>query len=197
MTRLSPHRLSVLRGGALSAWLLVLAPAVALAEETAHHGNPWLDLLWKAINLAVLIGLIVFFTRKPVGAAFRTMAKETADRWTGAHQAAQDARAEIAAQRSQIEGLEDELKGMVADVQADAQRESTRLVAEARAEANRILANARIQVEQEIAKARADFKRQLAEETVRLAEQMVRDEITPAERKRLMESYVRDMEARR
>jgi F0F1-type ATP synthase membrane subunit b/b' len=187
----------MLRGAVLAGWMLVCVPALALAEEGAHEGRPWLDLAWKALNLAVLVGLIVYFTRKPVGAAFRTMAKEAADRWNGAHKAAQDARAEIAAQRRQIEGLEGELKRMIADVQADSQRESSRLVADARAESNRILATARTQVEQEIAKARDDLRRQLAEETLRLAEQMVREEISPAERKRLMESYVRDMEARR
>lgn len=197
MIRLPFRRLPLLRGAALASWVLACMPALALAEETAHEGHPWLDLLWKAINLAVLVGLIVYFTRKPVGAAFRTMAKEAVDRWNGAHKTAQDAEAEIAAQRRLIEGLEGELKRMIADVQADSQRESTRMAADARAESNRILANARIQVEQEIAKARADLRRQLAEETLKLAEQMVREGITPAERKRLMESYVRDMEARR
>jgi F-type H+-transporting ATPase subunit b len=197
-TRFDSLRRDLWRAPALAAWLIAAAPAFAWAEEVAeHHGNPWLDLAWKAVNLAVLVGLIVYFTRKPIGTAFRAMAKETQERWSGAHKAAQDAQTEIQAQRKQIEGLGDQLKRMVADAQADGQRESTRLVAEARAEADRILVNARQQVEQEVAKARNELREHLAEETLRLAEQMVREKVTPAERKRLMESYVRDMEARR
>ncbi len=177
--------------------LLSSLPNFAFAEEEVHPGNPWMDLLWKAINLAVLVGLIVFFTRKPIGAAFRAMAKEAQGKWGGAHKAAQDTQAEIAAQKKQIDGLEGELKRMVADVQADGERESARLVSQARMEADRILANARLQVEQEVAKAKQELQIQLAEETLRLAEKLVREKVKPAERKKLMESYVRDMEARR
>jgi F-type H+-transporting ATPase subunit b len=177
--------------------LVVALPSFAFAEGEAQAGNPWMDLLWKAINLIVLVGLIVYFTRKPIGAAFRAMAKETQDKWTGAHQASQGTLAEIAAQKKQIDGLEGELKRMVADVQADGEREAARLLAQARVEAERILANARLQVEQEMAKARQELQIQLAEETLRLAEKLVREKVKPAERKKLMESYVREMEARR
>ena len=179
-----------------AAWLLAGLPALAFAEGEGH-GNPWLDLLWKGVNLLVLVGLIAYFARKPLGSAFRAMAKETYDRWSGAHQAAEDAQTEMAAQRRQIEGLAAELQRMVVDAQADADRETARLVAEAKLQAERILINATQQMEQELAKARTELRKQLAEETIRLAEQMIRDRVTPAERKKLMESYVREMEARR
>lgn len=193
---MSRARVMWLQAALTAAWLLAGLPGLAWAEGEGH-GNPWLDLAWKAVNLAVLVGLIVYFARKPVGSAFRALAQETHDRWTGAHKAAQDAQAEMAAQRKQIEGLAGELQRMVADAQTDADREAARLVAEAKLQADRIMVNAGQQVEQELAKARTELRKQLAEDTIRLAEQMIRERVTPAERKLLMEQYIREMEARR
>jgi len=183
-------------GWLVTGWLAIGWPSTALAAEEAH-GNPWLDLLWKAVNLAVLVGLIVYFGRRPVASALRALAKEALDRWSGAHQAAQAAQADIAAQRKQIEGLAGELKRMTADAGADAERESARMTQEARQQAERIMALAGEQVEQEMAKARTELRQQLAEETLRLAQQMIEQQTTPDQRKRLMEAYLREMETRR
>ena len=189
--------LTVLAALALPAALALLAaPAsVAWAAEESP-GNPWLALLWKAVNLAVLVGLIAYFARKPIATALRAAAKESFDKWSGAHKAAQAAREEMAEQRRQIEGLAGELSRMVADARADADRESARLVQEARKEGDRILALARQQAEQEVAKARTELHRQIAEDTLRLAEQMIREQATPEQRRRLMEGYIREMETR-
>jgi F-type H+-transporting ATPase subunit b len=188
-------------GAVLCAGLPVVAlaatlPGLAFAAEEGH-GNPWLDLLWKGINLLVLVGLIAYFARKPVSAAMRAMAKEGHDRWSGAHKAAQDAKTEMQAQRRQIEELAGELQRMVASARVDAERERARLTGEAQQQAERILAHAREQVEQEMAKARTELRKQLAEETLRLAEQMIREQATPEQRRSLMDGYIREMEARR
>jgi F-type H+-transporting ATPase subunit b len=190
MTRRSLHVPAALLAAALAVPAL---PALAWAAEEGH-GNPWMDLVWKGINLAVLAGLIAYFARKPVSTALRGMAKETFDKWSAAHQAAEAARSEMAEQRRQIEGLAGELSRMVADARADADRESARLVQEAHREADRILALARQQVDQEVAKARTELHRQIADDTLRLAEQMIREKATPDQRRKLMEGYIREME---
>lgn len=182
--------------GIVTAWLAAGWPASVLAAEEGQ-GHPWLDLLWKAVNLAVLVGVIVYFGRKPIAAALRALAKETYDRWSKAHQAAEATQADLAAQRKQIEGLEGELKRMAGDASADAEREHARVVQEARQQAERIMTLARGQVEQEMAKARTELRQQLAEETMRLAQQMIEKQATPDQRKKLMEAYLREMETRR
>jgi F-type H+-transporting ATPase subunit b len=170
-------------------------PASAWAAEESS-GNLWLDLLWKAVNLLVLAGLIAYFARKPLGAALRKMAKETYDTWNGAHRAAEAARAEMAEQRKQIDGLAGQLARMVGDARADGEREQARLVQDARVQADRILALAQQRAEQEVAKARTELHRQIAEEAMRLAEQMIRDQATPEQRRKLLEGYLREMESR-
>jgi F-type H+-transporting ATPase subunit b len=181
--------------GTAAVLALAALPACAWAADE-DHGNPWMDLAWKTINLIVLVAIIWYFARKPMRTAFRSMAKQAFEKWTGAHQAAKTAQTEVAAQRKQIEGLEQELARMVADARVDADRESARLVALARAEADRILAAARAQAEQEVAKARTELQRQIAEDTVRLAAEMIRDKATPEQRRKLVDGYIREMEAR-
>jgi len=178
-----------------AAVVLGALPASAWAAEEAQ-ASPWMDLLWKGINLVVLVGLIVYFARKPLGAALRAMAKESYDAWSGAHRASEAALRETEEQRKQIDGLAGELSRMVADAKADGEREEARLLQEARVLADRIVALARERAEQEVAKARTELQRQIAGEALRLAEQMIRERATPEQRRKLMEGYLREMENR-
>lgn len=158
----------------------------ALAEEGGGGGNPWMALAWKAVNLAVLLGLIWYFGRKPIGAMFRGAAKQAREALEERRAQASGAQAQLADQRRRIEGLEAELERMAAEARAEAQSEHERLVNEARAQAERIKTTVGMQVEQELAKARKELQAELANDTVRLAEEMIRQRMDDDSRKRVV-----------
>ncbi len=64
----------IFRTLALSAPGVALFAGSVLAAE-GGSGNPWMDLLWKAVNAGALVTLLVVFARKPIGNLFRNAAR--------------------------------------------------------------------------------------------------------------------------
>lgn len=199
--RMRPRALqaAVLVAGAA---LALLAAGVALAAEeahgaaAAHPGNPWLDLLWKAINLAVLVAIIWWAARKPVAKGLADLAQATRDSFQSSRKSAGDMDAAMTEQTRKIAALSQDLARMVGEARADVEREKLRAQQEARAQAEKIGAQAQQQIEQEVAKARTALKRDLAEHMAKLAEELIRQRANPDAQKRLMDDYLKQLERR-
>ena len=179
-----------------AAAVVILAAGTAQAAGGGGSGNPWLDLAWKAVNLAALVALIWFFGRKPIAAMFRSAAQQAREALAGERAEAQTAAQALAEQRQRIAGLEAELQRLAGEARAEARQEHDRLVADARAQAERIKTTVQMQVEQEFNKARKELQAELAGETVRLAEEMIRQRMDDEGRRRILTRAIDQLGAR-
>lgn len=186
-----PARTLVLMTGA------VLWAGLVFAAEGHAASNPWLSLLWKTINFLVLIGLIYYFARKPVGAYLRSTAELVKATLGNAREAKQAAEAELAAQQRKIDGLQAELERMIQQAREDSEKEKQILLAEAEAQAERIVTQMRLQVEQEFSKATTELKRQIADEMVRNAEELIAKRLDGTTNEKIVEEFIEKLEERR
>jgi len=174
--------------------LALLAPAPLLAAGEAGHGTPWLDLLYKAVNFAILVGLLVYFLRKPVAGFLVRTARDAYEGLAGARRTAAETAAEVEAQKGRLAAMEQELQRMVADARTDAGEELQRLTTAANEQAAHIRAQTAVQVEQEVRKARLALQAQVAEETVRLAEETIRQRLDGTRQAELVDRYIDNLE---
>lgn len=175
------------------ALVVLLAPAIALAaEEGGGHGA---HLGWHFINLALVIGLIVYFARTPI----RTfMAERRQNIETGIESARRElAEAErlLAECNARIASLDREVEGIRNTVRAQAENERERLLADARTVAERIRRDAQLAVEQEARGARAALRNEAAEMAVRLAGDLLKRQVTDSDRARLVDEFVERVES--
>ena len=187
------------RGGAAAAlaaplWHALAGQALAAGDG---HGNPWLDLAWKAVNVTVLFAIIFWVARKPVAQGMTALAKQVLAAYSGARSQAREAEEALAAQKQKIAALEQELARMVAEAKADVEREKQRAQADARAQAEKLRAQTQQQIAQELAKARMEMRQQVAAETLRLAEELIKGKMNPAQQQRLVEDYLKQLGERR
>ncbi len=171
--------------------LLAAAPALASGDSPPAA----IDLVFQALNLAALLGLILYFARKPVARFFRGSARAVKDGYDGTRQAAGQATAELEEQKQRIAGMEAELERMVRAAREDAESERRQLLQEAEAQAERIKAQVRQQVEQEMNKARGELRAQLADEAVKLAEETIKSRVDDQRRKELVSDYISSIES--
>lgn len=169
---------------ATALWLVLATPALVLAAEGAA-GNPWLELLWKAVNFFALVAVLVYFFRKPLSGALHSGAQAAKSGLGDARTLARNAEDELARQREQIADLQGELARLRDEARAEAADEHERLTVAAQEQSERIQAQSKRQVEQEFNKARQVLKEQLAEETLRLAEEIIQSKMDDATRRRL------------
>ena len=191
------RRAAVARAGRLlgAAGMVHLAAGAAWAAEGGGQGDPWLDLLWKAINFAVLVGVIWYFGRKPLANLLRGAAQAAQAALSQPRERARQAEAELAEQRRRIGNLQAELQRLQGEAREEARAEHERLLAEGRVQAGRIKATVRLQVEQEFAKARKELQAELARQTMRLAEEMIAGRLDDATRQRIVARAIDELGA--
>ena len=119
--------------------LLSAAPARA-----AEEGSDAAELLFMALNLALLLGVIVYFGRKPVRAFFADRRHRIQHELAETERLKNEVEAQLAAWQRKLNGLDQELERLRGLTLEQAEGERDRILAEARAAAERIRRDARV-----------------------------------------------------
>jgi F-type H+-transporting ATPase subunit b len=172
-----------------------LVGAAAWASEGGAGGNPWLPLLWKAINFALLVGIIWYYGRKPVRAMLVGAARQARVTLDEHRDWARQAEEELAEQGRRIAGLQSELERLLEESRQEARQEHDRLLAEARSAAERIKGAVQMQVEHELNRSRKELQAALADQTVRLAEQLIIQRLDAPARNRIVTQAIEQLGA--
>jgi len=176
--------------------LLAVAASPAQAAEGHGSGGSVVDLLIQAANLALLLGVLVYFGRKPIVGFFRdrrTRIKGELDEAAGLLDAAEERYAEW--QRKLID-LEREMEGIREDGRRRAEEEGREIVDDARATADRIRRDATAAIEQELRRAQAELRAEAAELAARMARGILEEQLGDPDRERLMDEFIEGVESR-
>ncbi len=177
-------------GLAIAGVVLLAAPPVRAAEE----GSGVAELLWTALNLALLLGVILYFGRKPVRAFFADRRHRIQHELAETERLKNEIERQLAAWQRKLAGLDQELErlGRLTLEQAEAERD--RILADARAAAERIRRDARAVIEQELRRSRDALRAEAAELTVRLAGELLSRQVSDADRERLLDEFIQGVE---
>jgi F-type H+-transporting ATPase subunit b len=164
-------------------------------EEGGHHapmitGAKLWDLLWRTLNFAALVFLLVKFGGKPVasflGNRRRTIAedlKEMQTRRDEAEQACQEFEQRLA-------GMEEEIALTVERAVSLAAKEKERILAEAAHAAQEIKRQAEAAVQAAMDTAQRGLQEEVAEQATAMAEQLIVKQLTPADHVAIIEQYL-------
>jgi F-type H+-transporting ATPase subunit b len=174
------------------------AEAAHPGEDTGgpHEGPKFLGLpawIWKLANMLLFIGVLAWLLGGPAKKFFgdrngqiRGAAEEAKTRRAKADQLASD----IQARLTQIEA---DVRAIHERAEAEGERQRRELKEAADAEAQRILANARAEVDNRLKHARHELTEYAGELAAQRAEQIVREQITPADQKKIFDESVREV----
>jgi len=175
------------------------------AQEHEHELGPinWFDFSNKeqppwgtyAINLALLIGIYVYFGKDAVK-------KGLADRRTRIQKEMEEAQKLLDEAQAREKKYKKKLKELDTDI-ADAKKsledagasERDRIIREAKEKAARMERDAHFLVEQEVKQMHSDVVRETLDATVRQAEELLKKSITAADQERLAEEYLHQLSA--
>jgi F-type H+-transporting ATPase subunit b len=187
--------------------LLILAPAAALnAEEAAHgeaaaggeHGGGGqggggdiaIDYVKRVLNFGILMGVLVYFLRKPVGDFFRGRRAQIAQQLADLERARDEAKVQLREFENKLAQAAGERDKIMAEFIAQAEVEKSRILAEAEANANRIKDAARLTIEADLKAAKRELREELAEAAVELAAKKLEAGIRVDDHNRLIDEYL-------
>jgi F-type H+-transporting ATPase subunit b len=182
------------------------APGVAAQPADEHaaddhaaegeHGSIWAGLLWPTLNFAILAGGLWWFFKEPFATYLR-------DRHNAIRKDLVEAANVKAAAAAQLEELERRLQALPGEIDALRQRGSEEIAAEearisalAAAERERLLEQTRREIEVQVRLAKRELVEHTANLAVQLAGERIRQQITPADQDRLVDTYLDQVKER-
>lgn len=174
-------------GSAARGIATALAPEGAHAAD-AHHaflGVP--DLVWKTLNLALFLALLVYLLRKPIAKFFGDRRGEVAATLERAEQNRARAEALAAELGEKVSRLESELAELRAKAERDARADQEALLAEADAEAKKLVERTRHEIESRVRAARAELTAYAGDLSIDLARDLLEKSVTADDQRRLLQ----------
>jgi len=171
--------------------LLFLATNAFAASEGGGSSpwNTWM-LTWRVINTIALIGVLVYFLKKPLVNFFSERTAQIQKDLADAKEQREKAEQLIAEYQQKMAGMEKELEKMRAELRKTADSESGKVVANAEKVAAAMIESAKLTAEQEVRKAKIILKNEAVALAVEMAETLVREKIDEDDRKRIVEDYL-------
>ena len=181
--------------GLLALALLLLGLAQpALATEEAHEGGSLQGLLLGVLNLAIIVGVVIYFARKPVRDYFDARRGQIQSDLQAAAALLAEAEARYAEWQHKLIDLDRDSQVVRDEGRRHAEEEAALIVAEAQAAADRIQRDAEAAVEHELRRAQAELRREAAALATEMAERILRERLVDSDRERLMDEFITRVE---
>jgi F-type H+-transporting ATPase subunit b len=152
------------------------------------------EILWEVASLSLLLAVLVYLARKPVLNYLADRRDTIRNSIETSEKLLTDAEESLAGWQQRAAGLEVEVESIREAVRKSARGEAEGILSEAEATAERIRANARSTVEGELRRAREALRREAADLAIELAASQLRDQVTDADRDRLVDEFVTHIE---
>lgn len=174
--------------------LLLLLPVAALAAggggEHADSGVILKDFLYRCFNFALMVGLLVYFVRKPIRNGLRNRREEIETMLADAQAAKEAAEAKYREYSEKLEKATEEIEGISAAIRREGELERDKILAHARDMSEKILQEADARAANAVARAKGELRAEAAQLAVDLAEEYLKKEFSPSDQKRLVEEYM-------
>lgn len=171
--------------------LLLLALVVPGAAQASGPAEEELvDILMKGLNLALVLGVIVWFGRAPIRSFFGERRQIIAGELDQAAKLLAETERKYAEWERRMAGLDAELADIRNLARERAEAERARILADAETAAARIRRDAETALEQEVRRARASLRAEAADLAVKLAGDLLRERMTPGDGERVVDEFV-------
>jgi len=163
--------------------------------ETASH-NVWQDVdTWKTLNFVVLVLGCFFIAKKPVAQFFSSRTKGIEEELTDLEQKKADAERKLAEYETRFRNLAQESEKIVEDYIKQGEEAKQRILAEAEAQAEKLEDMAKRNIEQEFKAAKMVLKQEVVGSAMEQAEALIKKSITTQDQNRLVDEYLKKVEA--
>lgn len=146
--------------------------------------------LWRFLNLAIFVGIMVYLLKKPLSEAFKAKRETIRAELIKAEAERQAALAQLTATEAKLARLDAEAETIRQRAAQEAVAEKTRINQQTEFEIAKLREQAESEIERTGKQIKTELRRFSAEESIRLAEEKIRREINPEKDARLVRANI-------
>lgn len=177
-------------------WLALLLVAPLMIAASGAGGWGWVETAGRWFNLAVLVGIIAYFLRRPLRQFLADRKRGIQENISSAGEALQEAEERLSTVKGQIDGLDDELAAMRQTTIEESELERQRVLERAQRDADRLARRAETEIRLLTRVARNEIRSHAADLAVGLARQRLSRELTAEEDARVVGRAVEHLDSR-
>ena len=173
--------------------LLAVLPLTLLAQEAEEHASTFLGLplwLWQLVNLALFLGVLLYFVARPLAAMFRNRQLAVEERLREAKALRAEAARLEAEVHERMARLDQEIAEIRARGLAEGETERATLSEKGDREVERVRREADEEIGRRLAAAKQELRRTAADLTAGVAREVLAAQINDEDRRRLLEESV-------
>ncbi|MFN2502194.1 MAG: hypothetical protein ABR530_09295, partial [Pyrinomonadaceae bacterium] len=149
--------------------------------------------LWKFLNLAIFIGIMIYLVKKPLSEAFKARREQIRSELIKAEEEKRAALEKLTAAEARLAQLESEKENVLKKAKEEVDFEKKRLSEQTKVEIGRLKLQADAELNRLAGQSTSQLRRFSAEESIRLAEAKLRAEIDAKKDARLVKAGLREM----
>jgi F-type H+-transporting ATPase subunit b len=188
-----PHTVPSRFFGSAAGRLPAVLPLSLLAQEAEEHASHFLGLplwLWQLANLALFLGVLLYFVARPMAAMFRQRQLDVEKRLAEAKALREEAAQLGARVKERMARLDVEIAEIRARGHADGETERSALAERADREVERVRKEADQEIGRRLAAAKQELRQTAADLTAGVARDVLAAQITDDDRRRLLDESV-------
>ncbi len=182
-----PHAVANAHGAAVDAHGAAAGHGAAHSTVTPEKLK---DLGWRAMNFAALLGILIYFLKKPIVDGLRGRREGIKEEFDSLEAQRSESEAQYQEYAGRLSGLDAELQEMIAKAVAQGEVEKERIIAEANEAAEQIKRQAEMAVVNAIAEAKVNLKNEAAEQAAVMAEELIKKNLTADDQDNLVGAYL-------
>ncbi len=177
--------------GVIAGILAVASPALAAGGGSGPSAS---ELMWQAVNLALLLGVLFAVARKPITAYFAERREQIKNDMKSADKLLAESKKQFSEWQGKLAELEAEVQTIRDETRQRAHDERDQIVAAAHDSAERIRADAVAAVDQELRRAQVELREEAANLAIDLAANMITEQVDDRDRDRLLDEFITRVE---
>ncbi len=172
--------------------LLVLSCGAVMAAGDAHVDSGVLlkDFLYRLLNFSIVVAILVYFLKKPIGNALSGRREDIEKALAEAKKVKEEAEAKFAEYDKKLNQATQEIVTISASIRKEAEMEKQKIIENAREQAAKIEQDAEKAAALEVEKARINLQQEAAQLAVGIAEELLKKNFTKDDDSRLIDEYM-------
>jgi F-type H+-transporting ATPase subunit b len=164
--------------------------------DAAHEDPGWFPVIAKAVNFALLVGILTYFLRAPVAGYLNGRIGKVREDLVTAKQTRETAVRQLAEIDAKLAALPAEIAALKKRGAEDVVAERARIEQDALVERQRVLEHTRREIDMRLRVAKRELLELAANLAVNVASERIRTSITPDDQARLVDRYAAQLPGR-
>jgi len=178
---------SVLIGVAL---VLCASLAHASGGEGGIPAHKWWDLLWRTLNFAGLLAILILTLKKPIASALHGRRQAIVEKFDDLEAQKSEAERIYKEYEAKLAKIDDEVQAIISSAVKQGETEKVRIIEDANRAAGDIQRQAEMAIQHELSEAKLTLRGEIAEQAVQMAEDLIKQNLQEADQTKMVEDYL-------